>query len=268
LLYYYGTLSNEKSVTACNKLLKRGIYVIKESQLKDSTLDDSAEIYQPREQLTEKQKLSEMTFSEKVTYFNNYYRFKTLVGIAILGLIIYAAYSILTPKPATVLYAAVLNYALDDETAATLQTDLGEYLNINPAKQEVKVDTSFYLGTDDDASEYTMSMQQKLVTYLYASEIDIIIAPESVFASYAHNGYMSKLSDELPTDLFSALSDSFYYSGTEDDATESAYGIHLDDAIIYDKSGAAIDNPVIGIVVNSKYKQNGTELIRYLFDLN
>ena len=70
---------------------------MKEDQLKNTTLDDSASIYQPRQKQTEKQKFSEMTFKEKVTYFNDYYKVKAIVLIiAIIG-IIYIVYNILTP---------------------------------------------------------------------------------------------------------------------------------------------------------------------------
>ena len=241
--------------------------MINENQLKDTTLDDSAALYQPRKKQTEKQKLSEMTFKEKVVYFNNYYKWKTISIIAVLALVVYAVYSILTPKPETVLYAAIINYAIDDETAASLQGDFGQHLGIDPETEEIMIDPSFFLGTEDDASEFSISNEQKLATYFYASEIDIIIAPESKFEKYAYYGNLSKLSDQLPTDLCSSLADSFYSSRLEDSTAVSAYGIYLDGATIYDKSGEIIDRPVLGIVANSKFKQNGIDFIRYLFKL-
>ncbi len=240
--------------------------MIDEDRLKNTTLDNSAEIYQPRIQQTEKQKLSEMTFKEKVSYFNNYYRSKTIIIILICILVIYFAYSVLTPKPENVLYVAVLNNALDSETATTLQSDFGEHLKIDPKTQTILLDTSFIIGTGD-ASEYSLSNEQKLATYFYAAEIDVIIAPESSFTKYAYYGNLDKLSDQLPTDLCSSLADSFYYSPLEEDPTVSAYGIYLDGATIYDKNGEIMDRPVLGIVANSKYKQNVVEFIRYLFNL-
>lgn len=242
--------------------------MIEKNHLKDTVLDDSAEIYKPREKKTEKQKLSEMTFKEKVIYYNNYYRLATIVVIAIIAAAAYLIYSIVTPKPETVLYAAVLNSAIDEQTASTLQTDFGEKLGIDPKTQEILIDTSFYLGNDSNVSEYSMATEQKLATFFYAGQIDVIIAPESVFANYAHLGSFVKLSDELPTELCTALADSFYNSDTEDDKTSSAYGIYLDGAKIYDNKGELTDKPVIGIVANSKYKQNAVELVKYLFNMD
>jgi hypothetical protein len=241
--------------------------VITESRLKNTTLDDSAEIYQKREQLTEKQKLSNMTFKEKLVHFNSYYRMKTILIITLVALVVYFAYSILTPSPETVLYAAVVNNAVGDETAATLQTDFGKHLGINTNTQDILVDTSFYLGTEDNASEYTIANSQKLTTYIFAKEIDVIIAPESVFANYAVNGSLCKLSDQLPTDLCSTLADSFYYSSSTDNPKVSAYGIYLDNAALGNNNTDSQEKTVLGIVVNSKQKQNAVEFIRFLLKL-
>jgi hypothetical protein len=89
--------------------------------MKDTALDDSAEIYQQRKELTERQKLSTMPLKEKLIYFNNYYRNKTIAIIAIMGLIIYIAYTIFTPKTEIVLYTAAVNNTIDSETATALQ---------------------------------------------------------------------------------------------------------------------------------------------------
>jgi hypothetical protein len=241
--------------------------VIDKSKLENTVLDDNAEIYKPRKEQTEKEKLSEMTFKEKVAYFNNYYRTKVIVSIVVIALVVYFIYSVVSPKPETVLYAAMINSGLDTETVSDLENDFGNKLGIDSEKQNIVFDTSFYFGNDSTASEYTMSSQEKLTAFLYAGQVDVLIAPESVFANYAKNGYFSKLSDELPTDLLTDLTDSIYYSTTNEDSDSGAYGIYMDKSKIYSEQGEMTDRPILGIVVNSKYKQNGVELIRYLLDM-
>ncbi len=238
--------------------------MITEERHKDTTLDNSAEIYQQREELTEKQKLNNMTTKEKIVYFNNYYRTKLIIIIAVLALVVYFVYSILTPSPETVLYTAVLNYALDEQTALTIQNDFAEHLDINPETQEVRLDTSFILSSDGNSSQYTMGNDQKLATFIYAKEIDIIIAPESIFEGYAGNGSLCKLSDQLPADLYSCLADSFYYSTSSEDPNTSAYGIYLDSIGIPSNTSERV---LIGIVINSEYKSNAAEFIRFLYNL-
>lgn len=238
--------------------------MITDERLKDTTLDNSAEIYQQRKELTEKQKLSNMTTKEKLEYFNNYYRTKLIIIITVLALVIYFAYSILTPSPETILYAAVLSNGIDEQTAMSIQNDFGKHLDINPDTQEVIVDTSFIIGTEGNATQYTMANEQKLATLFYAEEIDIIIAPESAFAVYAGNGSLCKLSDQLPADLCSSLADSFYYSSSSEDPNVSAYGIYLDSIGIPNNTSERV---LMGIMINSEYKSNAAEFMHFLYNL-
>ena len=242
--------------------------MLNKDRLKDTTLDNSADIYKPREEKSEKQKLSEMTFQDKVSYLKSYYLAKTVAIIAIIAFAGYLFYTILTPKPETLLYAAIVNYAIPEETAATLQSDFSNHLGITSDKEEVMFDTSFYLGSGNDTSEYTMSAQEKLSVYFTAGDVDVLIAPESIIKNYASFGYLDKLTDQLPTDLCTSLSESFLFSTTEDNPVSGAYGIYLDGTALYNGTSDPTDRPVLAIVINSDQKQNAIEFIRYLFKLD
>lgn len=241
--------------------------MLKNEQLKETTLEDDAAIYKPRVEKTEKQKLSEMTLKEKFDYLKTYYLAKTIIVLIAIGLISYLAYSMLAPKNETVLYAAIINYTLTEEKAASLQDDFTKYLNLNEKENNVLLDASFYLGTDDDITQYTMSSNQKLSTYIFAGEIDVIIAPESVMNTYASVGYLSKLTDILPTDVNNALKDSMYYSTTTEDPANSPYGVYIDGSDIYEQIGDSTDRPVLAVLANSSYKDNAVSFIRYIFNL-
>lgn len=230
---------------------------------KETRLNDSAEIYQPREEKTERQKLKDMSFKDKITYFNDYYRTKTIFGIIIIGFLIYFAYTVFGPKTETILYVASLNGAIDYDTGNALGKELEIYLDIDTDKQAVFVDTSMFLN---ETSEYTAANYQKLAAYLTTQQLDIIIADEETFAVYANEGYFSKLTDQLPTQLFSKLSDLFYYSSTVDDTNEAAYGIYLETSTLYGEDSTFSKRPVLGIVVNSKYKDNAVSFIDYIFE--
>ncbi len=240
---------------------------MKEDHFKSTTLDDSASIYQPRQEQTEKQKFSEMTFKEKVSYFNDYYRLKTIVFVAIAIGIIYLAYTILNPGPKTVLHVTSINSSIDMETAEILEANFSDYLNLDKDKENIFIDTTLYLSNEDAMNEMTMASEQKLTVLFYSGEIDIFIAPEAEFARYANSGFFSKLSDQLTTEMCSYFGDSFYYTKTTEDPANGAYGIYLKDSILYDKTGQPMENPVLGIAVNSKYTENAVEFIRYIFGL-
>lgn len=240
--------------------------MLQDEQMKETILDDNAAIYTPREKKTEKQKLSEMTPNEKFEYLKTYYLGKTMIVIIILGFVGYLAYSMLTPTSQTVLYGAVINYTISEETALSVQNDFADYLKLNADKSNILLDTSFYLGNNDDFSQYTMSSQQKLSTYIFAGEIDIIIAPESVMSTYASAGFLDKLTNILPTDLNNKLKDSMYYSTSTEDPIRSAYGVYIDDSNVYEPIGTVTDRPVFAVLANSSYKDNGVAFLNYIFD--
>jgi len=240
---------------------------MKENNFKNTTLDDSASIYQPRQEQTEKQKFSEMTFKEKIRYFNDYYRLKTIVFVAITIGIIYLVYTILNPGPKAVLHVTSINNSIGMEAAETLEANFSGYLNLDKDKENVFIDTTLYLGDEDDMNELTMASRQKLMALFFSGDIDIFIAPEAEFTHYADEGFFSKLSDQLTTEMCSYFADSFYYTQTEEDPAKGAYGIYLKDSIIYDKAGQPVESPVLGIAVNSKYAENAVEFIRYIFEL-
>lgn len=242
--------------------------MLKDEQLKDSTLQDDATIYKRREVKTEKQKLREMTWSEKIQYLKTYYLAKTIIALVAISFVIYLGYSMLAPKSETILYGAIINYTLSEEKAESVQNDFANHLELNPKESNILLDTSFYLGNNEEVSQYTMSSQQKLSTYIFAGEIDMIIAPESVMNSYASLGYLDKLTNILPTDLNNDLKESMYYSTSTEDPVKSAYGVYIDHSDIYDQVGNDTDRPVLAVLANSSYKDNSVEFIRYIFNLN
>ncbi|MDF2611303.1 MAG: hypothetical protein K0R92_2777 [Lachnospiraceae bacterium] len=247
---------------------ERGTKVIQRDQWKDTKLDDSAEIYKQRELRTEKQKLSNMTFQEKVEYFNSYYRNKVIAIMAFIGILIYFAYTIFSPKAETIFYAAVINNTVDAETASTLQDDFSNYLNRNVKTQDLFIDTSFRIQDSNLADQYALANEQKLTTLIATGEIDVVIAPETLFKKYADTGLFVKLSDQLSTEMCSYFADSFYYAKPEGTVVDGAYGVYIDDSLIYKDKALPDDRPVLGILVNSKHKDNVIEFIKYIFALS
>lgn len=230
---------------------------------KKTMLDDQAEIYQPRKAQTEKEKLKDMPFSKKAGYLWEYYKFHAavvLIGISLLGYILYTA---LTPRIVPQLYAAFINNNIYEEALLEYQEGLTEYMQLNPERERVEFNTNFYLN---DESQFEMNMRQVLVTYITAKEVDVIIAPESEFKEFAYYGYFDKLSEQLPTDLYSNLTDYFYISDSEEDPEKNAFGIYLDNTDLFENKIIDTEPYILGIVVNSNHKFNAIEFIRYLFE--
>ncbi len=239
---------------------------------KETRLDDSAEIYKKREKMTERQKLSEMNTTEKWDYFKQYYYKKLLATLVIVGFVGYFLYEVLSPKPDTVLSVAMVNYPLDEVTLTQLENDIKDLLNVNEETQNILIDTGYDLNNHDYASA------EKLSTYAFAGEIDLFIAPESQFVKYAFSNSLAPLTDALPTDVYSALSDRLFSCRTrlsdeevpsEAKGPEGVFGIYAEDLPMFKAyQGYMQDPPVIGIIVTSKNTENAVSTIRYLFGID
>lgn len=228
---------------------------------KQTRLNEDAQLYQPRDTRTEKEKFKSMNFKEKLQYFNQYYRNKTIAILVCIGFFGYLLYSMFGPKVETVLYTAVVDACIDTETVSSFQSDMIERLGLDTTKSTVIFDDGFFLT---NASEYSASNQTRLVTYVMSGDIDIIIAPEEIFSQYASAGYFIKLSECLPPQMFSTLTDHFFYYTTETDTQEASYGIYLDDYAIKDENGDVTLRPVLGILTNARHTENAVSFIESL----
>jgi hypothetical protein len=229
---------------------------------KQTKLDEHAEIYQPRREQTEKEKLSEMNFQGKLAYLWEYYKIHAIATVTIIALVAYIVVQIVSPHVKPQLYAAILNSALDPTVLDQYKSDFSQHLALDPKRESVEFNSTFYMA---DNNELSATSQQVLSTYVATGEIDVIIAPESIFKEYTDNGYFAKLSDELPTDVYSSLTDSFLISDTSEDTEKNAYGIYLTNSDLFKNLTYNKEPYLLGILRNYTHKDNTVEFIKYLF---
>ena len=230
---------------------------------KQTRLDENAVIYQTRRELTEKEKLKDMSTRKKLSYLWEYYKIHALVTIVVISVLSYIIHNVLTPNIESQFYAAMVNNTISPEILEEYQTNFAKQLQLDPETESIELNTSFMVSSND---EYSMNMKQVLSTYVAAQQVDIMIAPQSVFADYAYYGFMEKLSDQLPTNVYSSLTDNFFITDLEDNTEKNVYGIFLTDTKLYQNNADNTDPYVLGIIANSKHKANAVEFIRYLFN--
>lgn len=241
---------------------------------KETALNDNASIYQKREEKSERQKFSEMkTFKDKVNYFKMYYLKMLLAGIVIAGFLIYLIYTVVSPKDKSLLRVAFVDYMFSSEVTDEMAADFIEAAGITLGEHEViSFDgTSYQISGSAGYNSATV-----FSTHVMAREIDLIIAPESSFQTYAFNGSIGSLTELLPSDLYGAISDRFFLSKVrqEDESLEEAVGedyvlgVYLDETPFWEKYKHLVhsnERPVIGIIVNSQHKELAIEFLRYVF---
>jgi len=229
---------------------------------KQTKLDDDALLYQPRKEQTERQKLKDMSFRKKIEYLIEYYKFHAMVTVVVIALVIYILNTVLNPESKTQFYAAVINNPIDEKVIEQYNTDFAKYLKLDPEKEKVDLNTSYNYSSKDMVTE---NLRQILVTRIQSNQVDVIIAPESEFYSLAYAGAFCKLSDQLPTDIYSSLTDKFYLAHTESDAEQTAYGIYLSDTKLFKDNKKNSERYIMGILTNSHHLDNSIEFVRYLY---
>lgn len=227
---------------------------------KQSRLEEPVTIYQPRELPSEKEKLKNMNMKEKLNYLWEYYRFHALGVILAIVAIIYVVYQVITPSINTQFYAAIIDSSVPTEVVDQYASDFSDYLEFNPKLEDVQINDTFYLSGSGN-----YNLQAALTAYIAAREVDVIIAPESLFSNYTMNDYFTKLSEALPTDIYSSMTDRFYISETTENSDKNAYGIYLNDSDLFE--GITYDGEpyVLGILTNYPHSENTIEFINYLF---
>lgn len=230
---------------------------------KQTKLDDDAYIYQEHKQQTEREKLQNMSFQDKLSYLWDYYKLQALAIVAVIALIIYFIYNILHPDIVPRFYAAMINNTISQDVLDKYNADFSKHLKLDSKRESVIFNNNFNFTMDDT---YSANMKEALTAYISNHEVDVIIAPKSYFRKYAYYGFLNKLSDKLPTDVYSALTDKFYEANTQDNKKEKdVYGIYLSDTALYKKYANNTDPYILGIVAGSKHEDNTIEFIRYLF---
>lgn len=234
---------------------------------KKARLSDDATIYAKRDEKSEKQKWHELHGKEKWNYFRDYYLGKLLLIGACAALVIYLFVTILSPKPTRVLSVAVTDYMYLSETFDEMSTGFFDSLELDPEKFDVFIDNTFSLPSDTASVE-------KFSIYVFAGDIDVFIATEETFTSYANQGTLASLSSQLPSELFTKYSDRFLMTnilekdldGTVTDIGDTdAYGIYIDSLSCFKDFSYEGARPVIGIIANTDHAEYAVDFIEYLF---
>lgn len=230
---------------------------------KKTALDDSASIYQRREEKSDRAKWKELKgFKAKWEHFRAYYLLKTFIWVCVIAFAGYAVYEIFAPEKERLLYVSILDGVVSTAEMETLQEGYQEYVSFDEETQETVFDNSVMISDSSDATS-----AEKFTVHAFVGDIDIIIARESVLKQYAGH-YLRPLSEQLPADLYEVLSDRFCYAAVEDEdgnvKEEQPYGIYISDFVTqnpYYKESVAL-----AICGNSKRQKNAEEFVRYLLE--
>ncbi len=148
----------------------------------------------------------DMTLKQKLSYIWDYYKLLIILGIIVIGILIYVAYKIANPGAESicnVVFVDAESYGSDDDVFA-------QYL------EEKEYDTSENIinTTFINTSVYT---SQLLTAELMTGEVDIIIAEKDVMENLQESGALAPLDEILGTEALASYGTDLYVAEAEEE---------------------------------------------------
>lgn len=247
---------------------------IEAEKKRETTLDDSASIYQKREEKSGKETFDSLDGKEKWQFFKDYIFKKLLLFGAITAAVACLLYSVLKPQPEVMLEVIVFDSPFTAELSESIKSDLNELFVTDEKTQQIVFDTTYYLSND----EYSTRM--KFMTMLAAAEIDAIIMPRSEFQTQVNADSIEVIDNYLDADtldrLFAYRVNAIpYVTELDSDGNETVikgeeatYGLDITDYIssLY---GEEINTPYYLVFpVNTKKVDNINTFVKYIYGIS
>ncbi|MFT3982405.1 MAG: hypothetical protein QM697_00750 [Lachnospiraceae bacterium] len=221
----------------------------------------------------ETQKMKEMPLKGKAAYVWEYYKIPiigTIAGILFLSLFIRDWVN--NNKP-TYLHALFINSNFIYEDTSTIEADYAAREEIDLEKNNLYIDFSMQM-LDDGYDQLTLGNQQKIMALYASGELDSVIGPEDVIATYADVEAYADLEALLPDDIKQLLSDKGYeYYDYSYEGTTLAIGVFLDNCEYLNMQGIegtfpevdqAGKRPIFTIAANAQNPEHAVELLRMM----
>ena len=195
----------------------------------------------------EREQIKNRSFQERCSYFWDYYKWHVIGGIAAVALLGSLIHTFLEKKD-TAFYAVLLNMS-PYVTAETYKEGFAEFAGIDLEKYRVYFDSDMHMNLDvpDNA---TISASQKMMVYVVAGDIDVLVSDIPGMNQYAYTNVLLDLRNFLSEEDLKKYEPYFFYmdSSLLEDASDAVKGIDYPE----DPSDpGSMANPIpVGIRVN------------------
>ena len=238
---------------------------------KKTSLTEEASIYQKRQDdLSDKERIKNMTGKQKRDFFKTYYLPKLLVILAVAGVVFYIVWVDFINKSHIYMRCAILNESITDSILTEFSDRFTDSMKMDYKKNRA----SFYMYyTRSDAAREmgadTGSDLSEISSRLVANSLDCMIASyEDVENIYLKNGFIMNLNDFLSKKEKEALKPYFV---TQKGETDKVIGISLKDCkkyqTLFTGRTPITKEPVLYVITNAtdEGKNYVKQLIHYLY---
>ena len=238
---------------------------------KKTSLTEEASIYQKRQDdLSDKERIKNMTGKQKRDFFRTYYLPKLLVILAVAGVVFYIVWVDFINKSHIYMRCAILNESITDSTLTEFSDRFTDSMKMDYKKNRA----SFYMyyTRSDVAREMgadTGSDLSEISSRLVANSLDCMIASyEDVENIYLKNGFIMNLNNFLSENEKKALKPYFI---TKKNEADKVIGISLKDCkkyrTLFTGRTPITEEPVLYVITNAtdEGKNYVKQLIHYLY---
>lgn len=257
-----GKLRPQRSADYVHK--ERFTMKITEESMKQTQTDQAPPQPASRPQLSEREKLRNMSRSDKLWYIGTYYKFHIAAVFVGLFLVYIVATSLYSRTFTTSLYCMIINSRSEAElNTEPLEQDFAQYLGLGKKEQIITEQT--FISYDEQATQYSYAAMAKISALSAAQDLDIIIGDQETIDHYTSLDAFLDLDQELSPELLALVQDRLYWSDGADGSSHAA-AIDLSGTAFADASHLAQTPPLLAVISNTANKDNVEALLRYIFD--
>ena len=155
----------------------------------------------------EREALKHGTLKQKLSYFMDYYKWYVIIAVIALAIVISSVVQRLNRKE-TALYVCLLNaYTQEAEGYAA---GFAEFADVDLDSYNVILDTSMTIRAGE-MDENNIASAQRVLLYISAAELDVMISDAETARGYANNDYFYDLREFLTQWQIERYEPYFYY---------------------------------------------------------
>ena len=210
------------------------------------------------------QKLDGRPFSKRLEYYWHYYKVHIIVTVLLACFFGSILHPIIHQKD-TVLSIAYIN-AFPNVEDKVIVKDLETYLQLNTEKQQVLLDSTYYIDTNS-TSPYAETYSQKFSANAMAGNFDVVLADTANFDFYGNQEFFQDLSTILSKEELAKYQDRLYYINlpNDDSNAEVPVGIKIDKAAKICKTSCYPNSDAYyGIVTGTKHIDAALSFLTYI----
>lgn len=212
----------------------------------------------------EHDELNDQPFSKKLEYFWHYYKIHIIVTVFLACFFGSILHPIINQKE-TVLSIACIN-AFPNIADEVFIEDFETHLNLNRKRQQVLLDSTYYIASDS-TSPYAETYSQKFSVNAMAGNIDVVLSDITNFDFYGAQGFFQDLNTILSPETLEKYANNLYYTDLPNDDSDQRVpiGIRIDQtAKMCETCSYPNTNAYFGIITGSKHSDAALSFLDYL----